>query len=706
MMPTFKMHTKHRGKLCAAAVVSVLMSGTVAQAEETLPMLSTYGTPGLLDMPIAGALPDGALVPTLSFQDGTLRNTLAFQVTPRITGTFRYSIIDNYDVGEITTRYDRSFDFIYHVMDEGEIRPSVSIGLRDFGGTGLYGSEYVVATKSIGSRLQVTGGLGWGRLGSYQGFKNPLSFLGDGFEERPFDDRGINQTGRLDFGQWFRGDAALFGGFSYQVNDRLSVRAEYSSDAYVLETERVGFEQLSHFNFGATYRMKNGIDVTAFSMYGAEYGLMASIPVYPGKPNFAGGIESAPPALKPRYALAAKTWSEGSEDNLTQALKAQGIDLQNVTVAGQSAKVRIVNNRYSAVAQAIGRTARILANTMPTSVNAFEITTMDAGIPIAKTTVQRADLTAYEHDLEGSWKMYSRAKFTDPADDVVTYPETLYPKLSYSLTGYIQPELFDPDAPFRADAGVQFEGSYSPTPGLIFSTAVRQPLFGNLDQSTRDSNSILPHVRSDAPEYNRQSDLEVKYLTAEYFFRPGKNLYGRVTAGYLETMYGGVSTELLWKPVNSRLALGAELNYVVQRDFDQLFGFQDYKVATGHASAYYDFQNGYLAQIDVGRYLAGDWGGTVGLDREFDNGVKVGAYFTLTDVSFDDFGEGSFDKGIRLTLPVEWLTGIATKEKLSTVIQPVYRDGGARLNVRNRLFDVTRDHHTTELEDRWGRFWR
>lgn len=55
MMPTFKMHTKHRSKLCAAAVVSALMSGTVAQAEETLPVLSTYGTPGLLDMPIAGA---------------------------------------------------------------------------------------------------------------------------------------------------------------------------------------------------------------------------------------------------------------------------------------------------------------------------------------------------------------------------------------------------------------------------------------------------------------------------------------------------------------------------------------------------------------------------------------------------------------------------------------------------------------------------
>ena len=45
-------------------------------------------------------------------------------------------------------------------------------------------------------------------------------------------------------------------------------------------------------------------------------------------------------------------------------------------------------------------------------------------------------------------------------------------------------------------------------------------------------------------------------------------------------------------------------------------------------------------KVDAGRYLAGDWGATFALDREFDNGWKVGAYFTLTDMPFDEFGEG------------------------------------------------------------------
>ena len=63
------------------------------------------------------------------------------------------------------------------------------------------------------------------------------------------------------------------------------------------------------------------------------------------------------------------------------------------------------------------------------------------------------------------------------------------------------------------------------------------------------------------------------------------------------------------------------------------------------------------AQVDAGRYLAGDWGATFALDRRFANGWKIGAFFTLTNVSAARFGEGSFDKGIRMTIPLSWITG-------------------------------------------------
>ena len=65
----------------------------------------------------------------------------------------------------------------------------------------------------------------------------------------------------------------------------------------------------------------------------------------------------------------------------------------------------------------------------------------------------------------------------------------------------------------------------------------------------------------------------------------------------------------------------------------------DYDVVTGYVSAYYDFGNGYLGQLDVGNYLAGDVGATVSVDRVFVNGWRVGAFATVTDVSADEFGE-------------------------------------------------------------------
>jgi hypothetical protein len=171
-------------------------------------------------------------------------------------------------------------------------------------------------------------------------------------------------------------------------------------------------------------------------------------------------------------------------------------------------------------------------------------------------------------------------------------------------------------------------------------------------------------------------------------------------------MYGGVSFEALWAPLDSRLALGAELNYARQREFDRLFEFRDYEVVTGHGSIYYDFGGAYHGQIDVGRYLAGDWGATFALAREFNNGFRIGGFFTLTDVPFEDFGEGSFDKGIRLDIPVSWFTGQPSTRRVTQVIRPVLRDGGARLQVRNRLYELTRPNRTVALAQRWGRYFR
>ena len=113
-----------------------------------------------------------------------------------------------------------------------------------------------------------------------------------------------------------------------------------------------------------------------------------------------------------------------------------------------------------------------------------------------------------------------------------------------------------------------------------------------------------------------------------------------------------------------------------------------------------------MAQVDAGRYLAGDWGATFSLDRQFSNGWKVGAYFTLTDMPFDEFGEGSFDKGIRLSIPFEWALGTPSRNQSAAELRSLERDGGARLKVDGRLFEWVEEGHGDAFANRWGKFWR
>ncbi|MGB0797685.1 MAG: YjbH domain-containing protein [Planktomarina sp.] len=697
-----------------------------------------YGFPGLMEMPIAHVAPDAELAFTSSYVGNTLRNTLAFQISPRLSGSFRYSQVKNFNLiapGVYGGRayYDRSFDLRYQVLTEGTYRPAVAVGLRDIIGTGLYSGEYVVASKTFGS-VVATGGMGWGRLGSYNSFSNPLGVLSSGFDTRPSGYTGTG--GQIETGKWFRGPAALFAGVSWAVNDRLLVKAEYSSDAQTLETVRGHYAHRSPFNFGVDYKLNDRTQLSAYSLYGSEIGVLASFTFNPKHgPNGAGRDPSPTPVLPRAKAVAADLgWSQnpavtpGFVTALAPILKQDGIILEGMELTDDVVTLRISNTRYGAQAQAIGHTARVVSNALPQSVGTIVVVPMVGGLQGSKVVISRDALEQFENSPDGAAQMLSATQVLDAAgvDRRANLNPDQYPRFTWSLGPYTDVSLFDPNNPVAISAGISAQAEWRPTPGLLISGQVHHRLLDNFKSSPRHSDSIISHVRSDSTFYSRADGVVLDRLTASYLFRPGADLYGRVTAGYLERMYGGVSTEILWKPVGSRFALGAELNYVKQRSFEGL-GFKpltitagvnhisgvdtigparSYGVVTGHVSAYYELANGFHAQLDVGRYLGKDWGATLSVDREFNNGWRVGAYATFTDVSFDDFGEGSFDKGIRVTIPTSWQLGTASRRSRENVIQPLLRDGGARLAVQDRLYDLIRDTHQPQLEARWGRFWR
>ena len=85
--------------------------------------------------------------------------------------------------------------------------------------------------------------------------------------------------------------------------------------------------------------------------------------------------------------------------------------------------------------------------------------------------------------------------------------------------------------------------------------------------------------------------------------------------------------------------------------------------------------------MSAGEYLAGDIGSTIELSRTFRSGVKFGAFATLTDVSAQNFGEGSFDKGIFFNIPIYG-------NLINYTWRPLTKDPGAKLIRRNTLHDL------------------
>ena len=98
---------------------------------------------------------DGRFRTTAAF-DGRHRSfAITYQTTPWLEGTFRYTGFDEFFF------WDRNYEFKARLWEEELYLPSVAIGIRDVIGTGVFGSEYLVASKGF-DRTDVTLGIGWG----------------------------------------------------------------------------------------------------------------------------------------------------------------------------------------------------------------------------------------------------------------------------------------------------------------------------------------------------------------------------------------------------------------------------------------------------------------------------------------------------------------------------------------------------------------
>ena len=675
-----------------------------AKEFEDTASLNMYGMPGEIDLPSAKNLPDGQFSISSSAFGGTIRFNLSFQIVENLTGAFRYTRIPDHN-----NRYswDRSFDLHYLLHREKPSFPAIAIGLRDFIGTGVYTGEYLVASKSFGTKINLSTGIGWGRLAGKNGFNNVFgSNSRKGLE--------VGKGGTFHFGHFFTGDNSPFFSISYNINKKLQFISELSPDSYTRETSSSkGFTRRSDINLGIKYNIDPSFTLIASWMHGDALGLTVNMGLNPRNSPYYSGTEPAPmPILQKKHSSQVPKLEKEILAESQRLLELDGINLKTMTVSRGIAEVSIINRKYMNVSQMVGRVVRILSLTTPPDIEDFKINIIDfeSNLFVSKIVIKRKNFAENELEFNGPEDLWETVSISNSENSFFDTDRTNLERLSWSLYPYFDTSLFDPDDPFRFTVGAELLAKYKFLPLTSISGSLRQPIAGTLDDITRGPKGGLRKVRSDFMYYHRDisSNLFVNYLTLDHYLKPSPNFYGLVNIGFLEMMYAGARAEVVWKDNNKPYGFGIDIAKVQKRDTFGGFKLKNEHFNTYLASMYYDLPNDWIIKVDGGKYLAGDFGSTISIKRTFNNGWEFGAFATFTDVPFETWGEGSFDKGITISAPLNWFSGKKSRSYASATIKPITGDGGAKLHLSKEkyLYYKVSEYSKKNILDNWARVFR
>lgn len=389
-----------------------------------------------------------------------------------------------------------------------------------------------------------------------------------------------------------------------------------------------------------------------------------------------------------------------AEQKIRDDADAQDLDIRGVQVKNNTVLVYVSNTKYYFEDEALGRLARVLMSDTPPTVEIFRIVSVYHGVPVREVRLLRSDLERVITMYAGAAEIRDTMSVLNaPLDNPILDAQDSYPKWGWSIAPRLARSFFDPKAPARFGVFVDLSGYLEVAPGLTFDTILEGAVYNNLG-STFPSDSGLPHVRSDFGFYYKDGANGISVLQMTYRNRLASDVYAEAKAGYLEDMFMGYGGQVLWRPNGERWAIGADVYQVYQRGFDRLFDLRPYNTVTGHLNVYYESPwYGLNFQVHGGRYLAGDWGGTFQVSREFESGVEIGAFATFTNVPFSQFGEGSFDKGVIVRIPLEWMVPVNTQSLGNLDFRPLSRDGGQRLNYDDSLYDETKRYSYREISD-------
>ena len=540
---------------------------------------------------------------------------------------------------------DKGFNFRIRVKEEG-VLPAVAIGINDVAGTGFYSSEYIVGTYGVGN-LDFHFGLGWGALnGSNKRFKNPFGLINDEFYNRPIKTEG--KGGQFQPSRYFSGnDASPFLGLSYVFNDKVIFKGEY--DTTVTPGKMDYEEARKEFSLGIDYSINESFSVGI----SAERGNYLSL-------RFAYKNNASRSKKSHQYKPAKEEVNDTKFSRLIKNIENNGIGVKKIYESENEIGLEISQYAHPNldIVEEIIKSASVDAGIRKDIKREYRIANLKGVSEFDKTFVENSKL------------IYSKKKTKG---------------FNTKTKIILRPFIASREEFLKMSILVENNSEYIINDSLFFTSNLKYSLWDNFDDLRYPPRDTYPaQVRSDVKDYLKSFDngIFIGRAQFDYHLTPKKDHHLMVTAGILEEMFLGAGFEYLYFKENTNYAFGIEVFNVKKRDYEMRFGTLDYENKTGFLNYYYRNYNliPFDAKISYGEYLAGDEGFTIDLSRSFKNGTKFGFFASFTDVTTEQFGEGSFDKGIYFNIPVFG--------NLNYSWRPLTKDPGQKLIRKNNLYDL------------------
>ncbi|MGU3813202.1 YjbH domain-containing protein [Vibrio diabolicus] len=689
------------------------------EAPSLQPSQSDFGGVGLMQMPTGRMAPEGEFNFSVTGSDEYLFYNVTLQLMPWLETTIRYTRVHDLPYSssfpDVDNEYtDKGIDFKFRLWEESEYMPEIALGVRDFAGTGLFDAEFLAATKRYSNSklgtFDFTLGMGWGYLGTRDTVTNPFCKASDKFCDRPSE--FLSTGGTTNFDRAFKGPAALFGGIEYQtLHKPLRFKLEYDGNDYSTDypVVQAGVDMSPHtpWNFGVLYR----IGMADFRLsYERGDTLVAGLTLntnFNDMPSFWRDTPTPEVESNQPEELSDVDWERVTED-LDKIAGYQNtriyVDDSTVTVVGEQKKYRDRTEAHE-------KAAAVLHNEMPDDIDTYAINERSRGLIGEQTIISK------EKYRDFAQVNYITPKIEDATAKASNKPsgESVYDgfeRFDWGFAPKLVQTLGNAEDFYLFSVGLSGNASYWLTDNLEIGGSLYWDWYNNYDKFiyvTPPDGTTVPRVRTMFRAYQNEHAVTMSNLQLTWFQEYSDTMDQQFYAGYLESMFAGVGTEFLYRPQGANWAIGADVNLISQRDPQSYFGVYDEKWQnvpeygrpfqvidkgfTGFVSGYYypqwDFLQDLMIQVDVGQFLAGDVGTQINVSKQFKSGVIAGAFASFTDLSADEFGEGSFTKGFYLSIPFDIMTVKPSNNRANFSWQPLTRDGGQKLGRKYSLIELT-----------------